>query len=416
MSRPRAEQPQRRRDFRLYWLAGVTDRLGTHAAELTLVLLVLTAGGSPALAGLLGTVALAVPTVLGPFAGVLADRWSRRLLMLSAAAVAFLAFAVLTSAVFLDRVTLPLLFAVTAVESAAGAVYTAAARGAIRAVLPPDDPGGAVAALQARDQGAALLGPFLGGLLYQLARWAPFAANTLSYAGTALCVRAIRTELSAPGGPDRTKSFRDSAREGLDFLWHQPFLRFALVWGAGVNAVFTAAYYFVLIAARTHGASPASVGLMLSLASGCGLAGALVTPWLLRRISSGRLVVGCSLAMVALVAPLGAVRSVWAYGVLFGAALFVGPVLSVLFQTRAIALVPPELQGRTGAALESAVNAVQLVAPVAAGLLTALLAPTAVGLLLAVLLLALAGYAHGGRRHLDDRPPAPVPAPVSQGD
>jgi predicted MFS family arabinose efflux permease len=416
LSRPRAEQPQRRRDFRLYWLAGVTDRLGTHAAELTLVLLVLTAGGSPALAGLVGTVALTVPTVLGPVAGVLADRWSRKHLMLCSAAVAFTAFGVLTSAVFLDRITLPLLFAVTAVESAAGAVYTAAARGAIRAVLPPDDPSGAVAALQARDQGAALLGPFLGGVLYQLARWAPFAANTLSYAGTALCVRAIRTELSPPGGTDRTKSFRDSAREGLSFLWHQPFLRFALLWGAGVNAVFTAAYYFVLIAARTHGASPASVGLMLSLASGCGLVGALVTPWLLRRVSARRLVVGCSLAMVVLVAPLGAVRSVWAYGALFGAAVFVGPVLSVLFQTRAIALVPPELQGRTGAALESAVNAVQLLAPVTAGLLTALLTPVAVALLLAALLLALAGYAHRGRRHLDDQPPAPVPTPVSQGD
>lgn len=115
MSRPRAEQPQRRRDFRLYWLAGVTDRLGTHAAELTLVLLVLTAGGSPALAGLVGTVALTVPTVLGPVAGVLADRWSRKHLMLCSAAVAFTAFGVLTSAVFLDRITLPLLFAVTAV-------------------------------------------------------------------------------------------------------------------------------------------------------------------------------------------------------------------------------------------------------------------------------------------------------------
>lgn len=188
------------------------------------------------------------------------------------------------------------------------------------------------------------------------------------------------------------------------------------MWGAGVNAVFTAAYYFVLIAARTHGASPASVGLMLSLAGGCGLVGALVTPWVLRRVPAGRLVVGCSLAMVALVAPLGAVGSVWAYGALFGAALFVGPVLSVLFQTRAIALVPPELQGRTGSVMESAANAVQLVAPVTAGVLAGLLDPVAVGLLLAAVLLVLAGYARGGRRHLDDLPAAPVPTSVSQGD
>ncbi|MFI0980930.1 MFS transporter [Streptomyces sp. NPDC021093] len=402
MSKPKADAAAvRRRDFRLYWLAGATDRLGSHAAELVLVLLVLTVGGSPAVAGLLGTVAVAVETVLGPVAGVFADRRSRRRIMLVSAAVSFVAFGALTAAVIADSVTLPLLFAVTVLESGAATTYTAAARGAIRAILPPEDPGRAIAALQARDQGAALLGPLVGGVLYQLGRWVPFAANALSYVGAALCVRAIRTELSAPARPGPVESFRESAVEGLRFLWRQPFLRFALIWGAGVNAVFTAVYYFVLIASRLDGASASSVGLMLSLASGCGLVGALVTPWVLRRVSPGTLVAVCSWAMVALVAPLGMVGSLWMYGALFGTSLFIGPVLSVLFQTRAIAIIPPGLQGRAGAVMGGAANALQLAAPATAGLLTGLLEPAAVGWVLAGCLSALALYAHTGRRHLD---------------
>jgi predicted MFS family arabinose efflux permease len=412
----------RRHDFRLYWLAGATDRLGSHAAELVLVLLVLTVGGSPAVAGLLGTVAVAVETVIGPVAGVVADRRSRQPIMVVSAAVSFVAFGALTAAVVAHSVTLPLLFAVTVLESGAASTYAAAARGAIRAVLPPEDPGGAIAALQARDQGAALLGPLVGGVLYQLARWAPFAANALSYVGAALCVRSIRTELSAPARPGPVESFRDSATEGLRFLWRQPFLRFALVWGAGVNAVFTAVYYFVLLASRLDGSSPSSVGLMLSLAGGCGLVGALVTPWILRRVSPGKLIAGCSWAMVALVAPLGMVRSLWMYGALFGTALFLGPVLSVLFQTRAIAVVPPELQGRAGSVMAGAANALQLAAPATAGLLTALLEPAAVGWVLAGCLSALALYTHAGRRRLDRALPAadvsaePAPTAPSRGD
>ncbi|MFF0740471.1 MFS transporter [Streptomyces sp. NPDC004111] len=423
MSKPKTDAADvRRRDFRLYWLAGATDRLGSHAAELVLVLLVLTVGGSPAVAGLLGTVAVAVETVLGPVAGVVADRRSRRRIMLVSAAVSFVAFGVLTAAVVADAVTLPLLFAVTVLESAAATTYTAAARGAIRAVLPPEDPSGAVAALQARDQGAALLGPLVGGVLYQLGRWAPFAANALSYVGVALCVRSIRTELSAPGAPGPAESFRASAVEGLRFLWRHPFLRFALIWGAGVNAVFTAVYYFVLLASRLDGASASAVGLMLSLAGGCGLVGALVTPWILRRVPPGRLVACCSWAMVVLVAPLGMVGSLWMYGALFGAALFLGPVLSVLFQTRAITIVPPELQGRAGAVMTGAVGVLQLAAPATAGLLTGLLEPAAVGWVLAGCLSALALYTHTGRRRLDRAEPAadmsadPAPTAPGRGD
>ncbi|MGW2813544.1 MFS transporter [Streptomyces sp. NPDC001415] len=423
MSKPKTDAAAiRRHDFRLYWLAGATDRLGSHAAELVLVLLVLTVGGSPAVAGLLGTVAVAVETVLGPVAGVVADRRSRGRIMLVSAAVSFVAFGALTVAVVADSVTLPLLFAVTVLESGAAATYAAAARGAIRAILPLQDPSGAIAALQARDQGAALLGPLLGGVLYQLARWAPFAANALSYVGAALCVRSIRTELSAPVRPGPVESFRESAMEGLRFLWRQPFLRFALVWGAGVNAVFTAVYYFVLIASRLHGSSASSVGLMLSLASGCGLVGALVTPWILRRVSPGTLIAGCSWAMVALVAPLGTTGSLWMYGALFGMSLFIGPVLSVLFQTRAIAIIPPGLQGRAGAVMTGAANALQLAAPATAGLLTGLLEPAAVGWVLAGCLSALALYTRTGRRHLDQAgPPAeasaePAPTAPSRGD
>lgn len=404
----------RERDFQWYWISGAADQIGSHSSALVIPILVLSAGGSPAIAGLLGTVAIGCETLLAPVAGVLADRWSRRRMMIASASVACGGAGVLTVAVASGAASLGLLFAVTVTESCAAAVYAAAARGSIRRVLPAADLRGAIAALRARDQGAALIGPALGGLLHQLARWAPLAANTVSYVVAVLCVRAIRTDLSADATTAMTvPSWRAAAVDGARFVWRQPFLRFAVVWAAGINAVFTAVYYFVLFVARLDGTGTASLGLMLSLASGCGLVGALLTPWVLRRAAPRVLVVACSWAMVALVAPLGTVRTVWAYGVLLGLVFLTGPVLSVLFQSTAIALIPDELQGRAGGLLAGAVGAVQFAAPVTAGVLVDRFSPAAVGLIFAAALAVLAGYATCMR--MPGAPAAGAPVPTGAG-
>ncbi len=398
---------ERRRDFRLYWLAGAADLLGSHASGLVLPLLVLALGGSPLTAGVLGTVAALGRVVLEPIAGVYADRWSRRALMIGAALVAGAAMGTVAIGVATGAVSLPLLFGAALVEGLAAAVYAAAAAGAIRAVLPLAEPERAVGALRAREQGAQLVGPGFGGALYQLASWAPFLADALSYLIAAGCVRAIgadlRPERSEVDGAARP-SFRTEFGAGLRFVWGQPLLRFVGLWAAGVNVIFGALYFHVVLVARLRGASAVSIGLILTLAGAAGLVGALLAPRLLAVIRPRTLVIAASWLMAGIVALLALTTTTWMYGLLLGLVFAVSPALSIVFQSRAIMLTPDGLQARVGTALGTLGEGAGVAAPLLAGLLVGAFAPATVAVLFGAALAGLALYATANVRHLRPTP------------
>ncbi|WP_461029389.1 MFS transporter, partial [Streptomyces sparsus] len=187
------------RDFRLYWWAGSTDALGTQASGLALPLLLLATGTSPAVVGLLAGASMACGLLLAPFAAVLADRGARRTVMLASALVSAAAMASIAAVAAWSVPALWHLFAAVAVERVATSCYEAAARGTLAVIVPPSGYTAAVSRLQAGEQAALVVGPLLGGALFQLARWLPFVADAASYLVTAVCVRAMRSDLrSAP--------------------------------------------------------------------------------------------------------------------------------------------------------------------------------------------------------------------------
>jgi hypothetical protein len=63
---------------RLLWLNGAASRLGSGASGAVSPLLVLSLGGLPLIAGVLGTVRAGIGVIVSPFASVYADRHSRR--------------------------------------------------------------------------------------------------------------------------------------------------------------------------------------------------------------------------------------------------------------------------------------------------------------------------------------------------
>ncbi len=83
-SRP-ARSLSRNRDFTLLWVGGVLSDVGSFSAGLAVPLLVLAITGSPAQAGLVGTVELVVGALGQLPGGALADRWNRRRVMLACA-------------------------------------------------------------------------------------------------------------------------------------------------------------------------------------------------------------------------------------------------------------------------------------------------------------------------------------------
>ncbi|MDQ1292961.1 MAG: hypothetical protein QG608_842 [Actinomycetota bacterium] len=376
-----------RGDFRRFWVAGAADQLGSHATAVALPLLVLSAGAGPLVAGALGTCAAGAQTLWTPVAGVLADRYPRRSMMVLAALVAACSAGAVTALVALDRVQLPLIAVATMTQGLAAATYCAAAAGAARAILPAQDPERALAALKARDQAVQLAGPGLGGALFGLGRWVPFLADSISCLVAAICVRSVRSELrpqaitrqpdeegqadeEGPADKDTpARTFRRALREGVAFLLGRPFLRFVALWSAGINLVFGALYYHVVLQSRAHGASSASIGLVLTIAGCGGVVGALLVPWLLSRVRASAIVLGASWGTVLLSVALALTTSTVAYGVLLSSLFLVSPALSVIFQTGVVLRTPDGLQGRVGTALTTVGEGTAALAPLAAGLL-----------------------------------------------
>ncbi|MFC7278761.1 MFS transporter [Paractinoplanes rhizophilus] len=92
----------RNREFNLLWTSQSLSDLGDGVAALALSLLVLAQTGSPVSAGLVGTVALAGRLVFRVPAGVLADRFDRRRVMVVCDLVRLTGFTALTIAVVTD--------------------------------------------------------------------------------------------------------------------------------------------------------------------------------------------------------------------------------------------------------------------------------------------------------------------------
>ncbi|MGW3008314.1 MFS transporter [Streptomyces sp. NPDC001219] len=373
---PAAPLPQARRDLRLFWWAGTCDALGSQTSGLVLPLLLLTLGRSPAEVGALAGLSAAATLLLGPFAAVPADRGARKRLMVASALVSAAAMGGVTVAVAAGPVPLAALIAAVLVERCATSCYEAAALGTVALVCPPAEHRRVLSRLQAGERAALVVGPALGGLLFQAERWLPFLADALSYAVAAGCICALRSPL-APRREQRPPAVRErrgwrgrvaEAGAGLALIRRVPFLRLALLWISGVNALLVALYYTTVFALQDHGRGAAPLGLVLALAGAAGLAGALAAPRIAGRRSAGRLLVTVSWLMVPPAAALATAREAWHFGLLFGLLCLLTPVATVALQARIIQVVPLGLQARTGTVLATVSGAAAAVAPALAGL------------------------------------------------
>ncbi|MFJ3143086.1 MFS transporter [Streptomyces halstedii] len=396
------------RDIRLLWTANAADALGTQASGVVLPLLLLGLGHSPAVVGLIAGVSTAAGLVMGPLAAVPADRGARKTVMFWSAVVSALAMASVALAVADGRPSLPHLLGAVLVERFSTACYEAASRGTVALIAAPEDVPRVVAGLEAGGQGALVLGPALGGALFQVSRFLPFVADAVSYMVAAVCVRAMRADLVAPGdhtpdrtgapaeragGPARAAAYRAAVAAlaaGYTLVRDSALLRLVLVWTTTVGGVLTALYYGAVFTLQEGGHGAAPMGLVLAASGAAGLVGSLTAPRLARRLRPGRALVAVSWLMVPLAAGLAAASGPWAYGALFAAFCLIMPLATVVLQSRAIQATPPHLQARAGAVLATAAGGAAALAPALAGLLAApagAAVPTGV---CAVLLAALA--------------------------
>ena len=377
--RPSAVPLRRNRDFLLLQAGQLLSDVGSQSAQLAYPLLVLALTGSAAKAGVVGFVRALGWTLLSLPAGIAADHWDRRRLMIAADAVRLLAVGGLAAAVVADRLPFWAIPLVAFVEGVGTALFLSAQSGAVRAVVAVRQLPGAAAAQTGRQAAVELAGPPLGGVLFGLGRAVPFLVDAGSYGFSIVSLLAMRTPFQETREPDRS-SLRSRLAEGVRFLWAHRFLRTcALLFGLS-NFIGAGIVLAVVVLGERQGLSSGQVGALVAVFGACLLLGSLLSP-LVRRLLPVRAVLllelwtwfGCALYLIwpnVYVLTAGFVPT----------ALAVPSTNSVVHGYR-IGMTPDRLLGRTEAAFKTISLLIVPLGPLVAGiLLDNLPAEAAIGL------------------------------------
>jgi MFS family permease len=215
---------RRNRDYMLVWAGQGLSELGSQISTVAYPLLVLAVTHSPARAGVVGLAATLPLPLLALPAGMLADHFDRKRLMLGCDAIRAAALAALTIAILGGNVAYGIVAAVAFVDGSLMTISFITERGVLRRLVEPEQLATAVARNESVFYGSSIVGPPLGGLLFALSRALPFMADAVSYGFSATATLLTRTKFQA----ERTEQRGTLAAEltsGLRWLWRQPLLR-----------------------------------------------------------------------------------------------------------------------------------------------------------------------------------------------
>jgi MFS family permease len=361
----------RNHDFTVLWLGQTISELGSRVSMFVFPLLAwqlthstLAAAAVEAL-HLLGLCGALLP------AGVLADRMDRRRLMRLASGSGVGLYGSLVAAGLLGTLTIPHLAVVALLTGVGAGVFSPAETSAVRTVVPNEDLATALSQVQARQHVASLLGGPVGGVLYGVTRWLPFAADTVSFAASWVLLGRIRTDLSpAPSDGVRARA-RDEVREGLAFTMTRPFFRTLMIWAALVNLTVNALFFVAILRLIRAGFHPAEIGLVETAAGIAGIVGAIAAPRLIDRFATGRLTVLIAWSFVPLTVPMVFWNHPAVVAASLAAGLFLNPAGNAGIGAYRVAQTPDRLQGRVSSASQFLSMSVMPLSPVLGGALLA---------------------------------------------
>lgn len=266
-----AARPLTERRFRLLWLGRVSSSIGDAIVPVALVFAVLSIHGSAtALGGVLAafTVARVVFTLAG---GVVADRLSRRTIMVACDLARAALQALIATLLLTHHMTLPLFVACEALFGTASAFFGPAADGLVPQTIGADELQAANALLGISRNTLNVFGPAVSGALVGLA--GPgyvFAVDAASFVLSAAFV--ARLDVDAPARAP-FQSFATELRDGFREVSARAWVRAPIVGFAITNFMFASFLVLGPLVFLAHVSHPKA---FWGLVSACGSVGAIV--------------------------------------------------------------------------------------------------------------------------------------------
>ncbi len=367
----------RSRSFSALWTGQVISQSGDGIFDVVLLWVVWKLTGSVFLVGLTQGAVLAPSIFVGPFAGVYADRWNRRNMMIASSLFEGAVTAGITALYFLGLVTFAPLFVLVLLLFSGAEFYRAANSAMLPSIVPRENLGAANGLFSLSTQTNQLVSYAVGGVVLALVgATAAISYDSLTFfVASGLLTMVVRTygdprgsALSAQQAP-RASFWRDF-REGLGyvrknrlFVELSTFGLMANFFGAGFGAIIAP------LVGRQLGGDEVSFGLVLASLSLGGIMGAIGVGKMNFRSYVGKLLFGG----VFLFAPLSVLAGLATtvpegIGVFFGIGILAGAInlpIQALVQTQ----VPREILGRAVTVLRALLGMAAPTAAVVFGLI-----------------------------------------------
>jgi MFS family permease len=279
----------RNRDFMLLQAGRLVSNAGTQATTIAYPLLVLALTHSPAKAGLVGFTRLIPNALFALPAGIAADRWNRKRMMILSEVVCSLAIGVLALLLILDELPFWVVPIVAFVEGSAAVFFGLAATGATKAIVPKPELPASVSISTARIAAVQLAGPPVGGALFTLGRAVPFVTDCISYVLSIFTVTLIRTPFQRPREVDHAP-LRSQLAVGFHFLWNNAFIRVTTFLYALGNVTMPAYVLLVIVVGKRQGLSGGEIGLLVALVGASVLVGSFLAGFFRRTFSVRRII------------------------------------------------------------------------------------------------------------------------------
>lgn len=316
--------------------------------------------------------------LFGLLAGVVADRFDRRRIIIVVQAARAVILAVLSATIVVDRVDTTVVLVAMFLLGTSETFADTTASTLLPMIVDKADLGIGNARIMAGFVTVnQLLGPPLGAALFVAGAVVPFIVEAVCMiAGAVMIARVVLP----PHGVEKAarSHIRGEIASGFRWLWGNAAVRTLALTIVTFNVTFGAAWsVLVLYAIERLDAGEVGFGLLTTATAVGGLAGGGIYAWLTSRVSLGNIMRAGLIIETFTHLALAVTTTAWvAFGIMlvFGAHAFVWNTTSTTVRQRA---VPAELQGRVGSVYLIGMQGGILVGSVVGGVIAGLWGVTA---------------------------------------
>jgi MFS family permease len=333
------------RDFRIYYAGNLVAQIGSWMQSVSQSWLVLQLTNSPFLLGLTATLQSGPILVLAVFTGALADRLTKRNILIVTQAVQGTLALVLGLLVWSGHVRFGYIAVMAVIWGITSALDQPTRQSFIMELVGRSHVVSAVGMNSASFNTARIVGPAVAGVLIaRVGLFAGFLLNTLAFAVSIAALTRVPARGPTPRG---STTILDETLEGLTYAVRTPPVRFVLSLQVVVSfCVFNFSVYVPLLARNVLGLGSEGFGLLMaSLGVGAIAAGLSLGTLGTRRPAPNVIATAATAACAGLVG-LAVTRSVGLAIVLLAAVGFAGTLAMAGCNTSLQLIAPDAMRGR----------------------------------------------------------------------